>query len=214
MQKWFHEDKNLKESDIVYFKLTDSPLAANWRIGKIEYTMTSKDGKVRTVGVSYNHDTEDGQKVFKIVDRPVRQVVKLMNIDDTTIIEDIQKVHMDARKRIGDQKLVKDNAFDNNLEEPRVENAFDTNLHSASYSLIKSTYFSYTVRNKPVRNSVYLKEEKFAFLVQTPSLPVNLDKNVKSKENDAFLDWENLFFNVNIDDDDELDEEKTEIVLI
>ena len=215
MQKWFHEEENLEESDIVYFKLTDSPLASNWRVGKVEYTMTSKDGKVRTVGVSYNHDTEDGQKVFKIVDRPVRQVVKLMNIDDTTIIEDIQKVHMDARKRIGDQRLVKDNAFDNNLEEPRVENAFDTNLNSASYSLIKSTYFSYTVRNKPVRNSVYLKEEKFAFLVQTPSLPVNLDKNVKSKENDAFLDWENLFFNVNInDDDDDLDAENTEIILI
>ena len=59
MQKWFHEEENLKESDIVYFKLTDSPLASNWRVGKIEYTMTSKDGKVRTVGVSYNHDTED-----------------------------------------------------------------------------------------------------------------------------------------------------------
>ena len=117
-------------------------------------------------------------------------------------------------KRIGDQKLADGNAFDNNLEDPRVENAFDTNLHSASDSLKRSTYISYTVRNQSIRNSVCLKEEKFAFLVQTPSLPVNLDKNVKSKENDAFLDWENLFFNVNIDDDDELDEEKTEIVLI
>ena len=214
MQKWFHEEENLKESDIVYFKLTDSPLAANWRVGKIEYTMTSKDGKVRTVGVSYNHDTEDGQKVFKIVDRPVRQVVKLMNIDDTTLIQDIQKVHMDARKRIGDQKLVNGNAFDDNLEEPCVENAFDTNLHSAFNLLSKFTYISYTVRNQPVRNSVCLKEEKFAFLIQTPSLPVNLDENVKSRENDAFLDWENLFFNVNIDDDDDLDAENTEIILI
>ena len=177
--------------------------------------MTSKDGKVRTVGVSYNHDTEDGHKVFIIVDRPVRQVVKLMNIDDTTIIQDIQKVHTDARKRIGDQKLVNVNAFDNNLEDPRVENTFDTNLHSASNSLKRSTYISYTVRNQSIRNSVCLKEEKFAFLVQTPSLPVNLDRNVKSMEDDVILDLENMFFSVNInDDDDDLDAENTEIILI
>ena len=41
-----------------------------------------------------------------------------------------------------------------------------------------------------------------------------MDENVKSRENDAFLDWENLFFNVNIDDDDDLDAENTEIILI
>ena len=35
MQKWFHEEENLKESDIVYFKLTDSPSAANWRVEKL-----------------------------------------------------------------------------------------------------------------------------------------------------------------------------------
>ena len=96
-----------------------------------------------------------------------------------------------------------------------MENAFDTNLHLASNSLKRSTYISYTVRNQSIRNSVCLKEEKFAFLIQTPSLHFNLDKNVKSKENGAFLDWENLFFNVNInDDDDDLDAENTEIILI
>ena len=59
------------------------------------------------------------------------------------------------------------------------------------------------------------ERRKVCISSRTPSLPFNLDKNVKSKENDAFLDWENLFFNVNInDDDDNLDAENTEIILI
>ena len=70
-----------------------------------------------------------------------------MNIDETTLIQEIQKVHMDASQRKGEQKSVNENAFDNNLEYPREEKAFDTNLHSASNLLKRFTYISYTVRN-------------------------------------------------------------------
>ena len=58
------------------------------------------------------------------------------------------------------------------------------------------------------------KRRKVCILVQTPSLPVNLDRNVKSMEDDVILDLENMFFSVNIDDDDDLDAENTEIILI
>ena len=33
-------------------------------------------------------------------------------------------------------------------------------------------------------------------------------------EDDVILDLENMFFNVNVDDDDDLDAENTEIILI
>ena len=35
-QKWHFEEENLRENDIIYFKLKDSPLGANWLIGKVE----------------------------------------------------------------------------------------------------------------------------------------------------------------------------------
>ena len=52
----------------------------------------SKDGKVRKILVGYKFDTEQGNRHFKTVERPVREVVKLMNLDDTTLLEDIKAV--------------------------------------------------------------------------------------------------------------------------
>ena len=79
-QKWQVEGENLREQDLVYFKLTDSALAADWRLGKVEYVNTSRDGKVREVGIAYKiMDEDDGWK-HNVVERPARAVVKLMNI--------------------------------------------------------------------------------------------------------------------------------------
>ena len=52
-QKWLKEEEDLKENDIVYFKLTDSALAADWRLGKVEFVKQGRDGKVCEVGISY-----------------------------------------------------------------------------------------------------------------------------------------------------------------
>ena len=79
-QKWHFEVDNLKENDIVYFKLKDSAISSTWLIGKVEFIVLSRDGKVREVGISYRHDTESGERKFSIVERPVRECVKLLNI--------------------------------------------------------------------------------------------------------------------------------------
>jgi len=98
--KWNQEEENLKENDIIYFKLTDSKLSADWRFGRVEYTVTGRDGKVRSVGISYKTMIENGDKVFNediewkdsMVERPVRAVVRLMNVEDTSLLEDMRKV--------------------------------------------------------------------------------------------------------------------------
>ena len=84
------------KSDVVYFKLRDSSLHSKWVIGKVEYVVPSRDGKVRTVGIGYKFDTIAGERIFQIVERPVREVVKLMHIDDTSIFYDIKDVHNQA----------------------------------------------------------------------------------------------------------------------
>ena len=76
----------------MYFKLTDSALAADWRFLQFEYVNTSRDGKVREVGLAYKiMDEDDGWRHF-VVERLSCAVVKLMNIEDTPLIEDIKKV--------------------------------------------------------------------------------------------------------------------------
>ena len=105
-QKWHFEEESLKLDDIVYFKLTESVISSNWLIGKVEFIVQSRDGVVREVGVSYRHYSEDGEKQFSVVPRPVRQVVKLMHIDDTSLLDDIAAVHEEAKKILDSQKII------------------------------------------------------------------------------------------------------------
>ena len=105
-QKWHFPCDNLNENDVIYFKLKDSPLSARWLIGKVEEVSYSKDGKVRKVIVGYKFDTEQGTREFRTVERPARECVKLWNLEDTTIFDDIREVR-DASQTIlhGDGSL-------------------------------------------------------------------------------------------------------------
>ena len=105
-QKWFSDEDDLRENDVVYFKLTSSVLSSKWHIGKVEYVIPSRDKKTRKVGISYKHDTEDGSRKMSIVDRPVRQVVKLCDIEDTSLLDDIAAVRNAAKKIVDDRKVV------------------------------------------------------------------------------------------------------------
>ena len=110
-QKWFSNDDDLKENDIVYFKLTTSAISSRWHIGKVEYVNPSRDMKARKVGISYKHDTEDGSRKMTIVDRPVRQVVKLCDIEDSSLLDDITAVRNAAKKIIDERRIVPESEF-------------------------------------------------------------------------------------------------------
>ena len=77
-QKWYKEEENLQPNDVIYFKLTDSALASDWRLGKVEFVKEGRDGKVREVGIAYkSQDLADNKWKHNVVQRPVRNVVKL-----------------------------------------------------------------------------------------------------------------------------------------
>ena len=65
----------------------------------------SRDGKVRNVGISYKHDTESGERKLSIVDRPVRECIRLLNIEDTSLLEDIAAVKKQAEKILDDENI-------------------------------------------------------------------------------------------------------------
>ena len=104
-QKWHIEGENLTKNDLVYFKLTDSPMAADWRFGKVEYTDVGRDGLVRRVGISYKNKDGDDEEDWRhsVVERPARACVKLMNIEDTSILDDMRKVRKLAEEILSDK---------------------------------------------------------------------------------------------------------------
>ena len=58
------------------------------------------------MGISFKHDTDDGSRKLSIVDRPVRQVVKLCDIEDSSLLDDITAVRNAAKKIIDDRNVV------------------------------------------------------------------------------------------------------------
>ena len=111
--KWHEESPNLCENDVVYFKLRDSKLAQQWHIGKVEFLIYSKDQKVRNIGISYKHDTEDGERKFSIVERPVRECIRLLNIDDTSLLEEIAAVQKLAIHILDSERILPLNEAEN-----------------------------------------------------------------------------------------------------
>ena len=89
---------------MVYFKLTSGALSS-----RAEYVIPSRDMKARKVAISYKHDTEDGSWKRTIVERPVRQVVKHCDIEDTSLLDDITAVRNAAKKVIDDRRIVPEN---------------------------------------------------------------------------------------------------------
>ena len=58
--KWFKDDKNLNDGDLVYMeKDPGNKLGSKWIIGIIEQAIPSRDGKVRKAIVKYQNATEN-----------------------------------------------------------------------------------------------------------------------------------------------------------
>ena len=91
-QKWHFSRENLVKGDIVYFKLTESKMSSSWKVGKVENVTIGKDGFVRHAVISYKDVSSDCPEdwAHRSVERPVRNIIKLFNIEETSLMEDIE----------------------------------------------------------------------------------------------------------------------------
>ena len=106
-KKWHERSENLVSGDIVYFKLTESKMSADWRAGKVEEVKIGEDGYVRKVRIAYKdtsaQDSDDW--IHRTVDRPVRNIVKIFSLDETSFMDDINDVHKLAEKMMNGEDV-------------------------------------------------------------------------------------------------------------
>ena len=87
--KWFNTDKELKIGDLVYFRKKESGLNGKWVIGKVEEVERGRDNIIRMVRVKY-FNGHNKTPEFSL--RTVRKLVKLWDIDDLHLNEDLAEL--------------------------------------------------------------------------------------------------------------------------
>ena len=88
--KWWSEESDLNEGDIVLFRKKESVLEHEWTYGRIDQLILGRDGKARRAIVQYQNINEDFKRT---TDRSVRCLVKLFSLDDHSIEEDLELLH-------------------------------------------------------------------------------------------------------------------------
>ena len=113
--KWYHTDKELKQGDLVYFRKKESELDGKWIIGLVDDVERGRDNIIRMVTVKYYNGH---QKTPEFTLRTIRKLVKLWDIDETSLADDLAEMHRKfgpiARTVTGDQLEVADNDMTDN----------------------------------------------------------------------------------------------------
>ena len=161
--KWFKVDRDLKETDIVYFQKRASDLGGEWTIGEVDQVVTGRDGLVRRAVIKYfNADENDpatGTYRPQFTDRAVRSLIKIWSLEEVSLFDDLA----DLEKYVSSCKI-KDN--------PKIMSALSSNFVLLD-SQVTTSYSQYLddkklfkvpcdlrpIRRQPVHN--IMEEEYF-----------------------------------------------------
>ena len=107
------------------FRIKDSTFHSDWKIGKVDLIDVKRDNFVRGVSISYkviNVDKDEPRHM--VVQRPVKQIVKLFHISDTSLLNDTVKVRKLTEEIISKKNkipvVVRDKTIpDKNVPNPR-----------------------------------------------------------------------------------------------
>ena len=87
--KWWKQDRDLKDGDIVMFQKTESELDSKWTLGTVDQLVRGRDGLVRRAVVRYQNYSED---FHRLSDRHTRRLVKIWSVDDQNIDQDLAEL--------------------------------------------------------------------------------------------------------------------------
>ena len=66
-------------------------MSSSWKVGKVENVSVGKDGFVRHAVVSYKDVSSECPEdwAHRSVERPVRNIIKLFNVEETSLMEEL-----------------------------------------------------------------------------------------------------------------------------
>ena len=108
--KWFKQDRDLLEGDIVMFQKSESALDSRWTLGTVDQLVRSRDGLVRRVIIRYQNAKEE---FHRLTDRNLRRLVKIWSCYDLNTDEELAELQKRLRgtargRELIDQVLVED----------------------------------------------------------------------------------------------------------
>ena len=87
--KWYNSDKDLKVGDLVYFQ-KKGKANQTWTIGRVEQMVRSdRDNLIRRPIIKYQHH---GEERPQLTDRHVKKFVKLFNVDEYQVQDDLDEL--------------------------------------------------------------------------------------------------------------------------
>ena len=104
-KKWFsNSEEVLAVDDLVLFKLKQSEMSVQWVLGKVDSVRESRDGLTRDCVIVYKSVGETDTMLT--VERPSREVVKLFNVEDTSLYQDIESARKIAKNSIDENDSI------------------------------------------------------------------------------------------------------------
>ena len=85
-------------------------MLSSWKVGKVENVTIGKDGFVRHAVILYKDVSGDCPEdwAHRSVERPVRNIIKLFNIEETSLMEDIKSARRLALRILDSNRTLSD----------------------------------------------------------------------------------------------------------
>ena len=111
--KWYDSSKDLEEGDLVYFQKKEGKLDTPWTIGMVEQVVRSeRDQTIRKIVVKYQNP---GENFPRLTDRSIRTLVKLFNVDEFQVQDDLTELQKKIDK-------IRNNDVNDVVQEETVQN--------------------------------------------------------------------------------------------
>ena len=101
--KWFTPEKNLEIGDIIYYQKDSAGLNCTWTTGMVDETTEGVDGLVREVVIRYRNASEEFDR---FTSRAARSCVRLHNMEDNNLADDLHELTERLRMVEGGEQLV------------------------------------------------------------------------------------------------------------
>ena len=87
--KWFDNERDVKEGDVILFLKNDGALKSTYQFGKIKEIERSQDNRIRKVTITYRNHNESINRETR---RGVRHIVMIHPVDETSIVTELEEI--------------------------------------------------------------------------------------------------------------------------